>query len=124
MVRPARDKEQSEVERNAGVNVPAERIPGARVGIAVARTGWAKVRTVTTGITGSDQRRIIVEDVVHAQAEIIVIAERVSGRQIEIFLGRDVQLGLEVEIAVQRFIILERLGLDLADVPPLERDAD
>lgn len=113
-----------EVDRRSGVHEAAERVPGARIGVAVARPRRTKVRTSLVAISARDERRLLVEDVVHAQAEVEVVAEREGRCQIEIALPGNVQRWSEVVRTTERLVVDERFRHDLADIAPLGRDAD
>src|SRR4051812_36791886 len=91
-----------EVERRTHVEVAAQRIPGTRIRVAVARTGRAQVRRTEPGIAGRGQRRMLVKHVVHAKPEIVMISDCERRCQIEVIEWLHMQSWLEVRRAVER----------------------
>src|SRR5690349_14404964 len=76
---------RSEVERDAGEDVATQGVVGAREGVAVAVDARAGV-DVRRRAVRSDDRRGLVEDVVDAEAELIVVADPRGEREIEVAL--------------------------------------
>src|SRR5205085_4824732 len=66
-----------EVEGDTREDVAAETVIHLRVGVAVTDAGRAGV--------AADDRRIAIEDVIHAEAEVVVIADPGGQGQVEIF---------------------------------------
>src|SRR5690606_10603576 len=94
-----------EVEGDARVDIAAKSIPGARIGVTVTRTGRAAT------CTRRDQRRIIVEQVIHAQAEVVVVAEREGRSKIKVMLCLDLVRN-ERRSSAQRGVTAVELMLD------------
>ncbi len=67
---------RQEVDRRANPEQAAERIPGTRVGVAVARTSRAEVGATDVGVATRDPRRIVVEQVVDTCPQVDPIQQR------------------------------------------------
>src|SRR4051812_41934058 len=73
-----------EVDRDAGEDVPTQRVIDLRVGVTVAER---RVRHFTT-----DDRRILVEDVVRAKTEVVAIPDPRRKCEVEVALRRDLSI--------------------------------